>query len=265
MVTGQTEGVEYQTGDITDYDVAARATADVDYVIHLAAIPFETGQARQIFDANCLGTFNVMDAAVRSGVSGFVFASTVATYGLLHPSQPWDPEYFPVDESSPLIPDGNYANMKIIGENFQIAYSRGFGMDSIALRLATVMNPGTEQWRQVHENIDDPEHIFVDGMTMREFLWQYVHVYDVAQAFDLAIRRLNGNRGLGFEAYNIGATETASTVPTLELLRRYFPDVPLLKNPVRFVENPHATLYGIDKAVAELGYQPRYTWRDLEV
>ncbi len=262
IVAGEAPGVDYVVADINDYEAMDRATKEVAHVIHLAAIPWETGDARGLFRANMQGTFNVMNAAAENGVRGFVFASTVATYGLLHPSQPYHPEYFPVDERSPLIPDGNYANMKILAEQFQISYARKYGMDSIALRLATVMTPGTDQWRQVHDNIGDPEHVFVDGMTMREFMWQYVHVYDVVQAFGLAIRYLEEHRGFGFEAFNIGAEDVASSIPTLELLRRYFPELPVLRHPVRFVEHSHATLYGIDKAVTELGYRPRYTWRD---
>lgn len=262
IVSGDTPDVDYRIGNINDYDAVAAAISGVDYVIHLAAIPWETGDARALFRANTEGTFNVMNAAAEGGVRGLVFASTVATYGLLHPSQPYEPAYFPVNEESPLVPDGNYANMKIIGEQFQIAYSRKYGMDSIALRLATVMTPGTDQWRDVYDNIDDPEHVFVDGMTMHEFMWQYVHVYDVVQAFQLAIRYLDQNAGFGFEAFNIGAADVASSVPTLELIKRYFPALPALRNPARFVTDPHATLYGIDKAVAVLGYEPQYTWRD---
>lgn len=261
-VTGDTNGVEYVAGDITDYQSMLEATAGVDYVIHLAAIPIEDGRARDIFHSNVFGTFNVIEAAAQNGVRGFVFASTVATYALLHPTKPYRPEYFPVDEQSPLVPDKNYANMKIIGENFLIAYSRAYDMDCIALRIATVLNPGQDIWKQVYKNIDNPEHVFVDGMTMRQFMWQYVHVYDVAQAFERAIGYLRSTPKFGFEAFNIGAADVASSVPTLELIRRYFPDLPVLKRPARFVEDPHATLYGIDKAVAVLGYRPEYTWRD---
>lgn len=264
VVKGDRLDVEYVVGDISDYDAIAGACVAIDHVIHLAAVPVENGQPRQLFESNVLGTFNVVDAAAQNGVRGFVFASTVSTYGLLHPSRPFAPAYFPVDEESPQIPDRNYGNMKIIGEKFLEAYSRGFDMDCVALRVATVMNPGIEHWLAVRDNIDNPEHVFLGGMTMRDFMWQYVHVLDVAQAFTAAIRYLDANAGFGFDAFNIGAEDCISTVPSMELIRRYFPDLPLLKNPALFAENPHRALYGIDKAQRVLGYQPRYSWRDQD-
>lgn len=262
VVAGDLPSVDYRIGDIVGYDTARSATEGTDYVIHLAAIPVENGRSRELFNSNVLGTFNMIDASAENGVRGFVFASTVSTYGLLHPSQPFEPQYFPVDEETPQVPDRNYGNMKIIGEKFLEAYSRAHGMDCVALRVATVMNPDTELWRDVHDNIDNPEHVFVGDMTMRDFMWQYVHVYDVAQAFRASIEFLDANPGLGFEAFNIGADDCASTVPTLELIRRYFPEVAVLKRPARFAENPNSALFGIEKARRVLGYQPQYSWKD---
>lgn len=263
VLPGDDPDVEYLAGDILDYDAMKAATAGIDYVVHLAAIPVENGRAQELFHANVEGTFNVLDAAANNGVSGFVFASTVAVYGFLHPSQPWRPEYFPIDEELPLVAERNYANMKIIGEQFQRSYARSHGMDGIALRLATVMNPGAENWARIVENIDDPETIFVRDLSLREYLWQYVHVEDAAQALELAVGHLAAHPGLGFDAFNIGAADNASTVPSLELVARYFPDTPLVKQPRRFVEEPTTALYGIEKARRVLGFEPRYTWRDL--
>lgn len=264
VVEGTVPGVDYQIGDICDYDAVNTATSGVDHVIHLAAIPIENGDARGIFQVNTVGSFTVIDCAARNGVRSFVFASTVATYGFLHPTVPYTPACFPVDESAPLVPDANYACGKIAVENYLVAYSRGYDMDCIALRLATVMTPNTELWRRVHDNIDNPEHIFVEDYTMADFLWQYVHVEDAVQAFSASIRYANEHRGFGFEAFNIGAQDVASTVPTLELIERYFPGTPVLKNPAEFARAPHATLYGIDKAVRVLGYRPTRSWRDIE-
>lgn len=263
VVAGELPGVEYVVGDILDADLMREVTTGIDQVIHLAAIPVENGQARELFKANVEGTFNVFDAAANNGVSGLVFASTVAVYGMLHPTQPWEPTYFPVDEEQPLVAERNYANMKVIGEQFLRAYVRSHNIDGIALRLATVMNPGAANWQRIVDHIDDPETIFVRDLTLREYLWQYVHVEDAAQSLALAVQHLARNAGMGFDAFNIGALDNASTVPSLDLIARYFPDTPLLKRPAQFANLPTAALYGIDKARRVLGYEPQYTWRDL--
>lgn len=262
VVAGDNPHVEYVAGDILDYELMVEATADVDYVVHLAAIPVENGRARDLFKANVEGMFNVVDSAANNGVKGFVFASTVGVYGFLHPSQPWSPPYFPVDEEVPLVAERNYANMKIVGEQFQQAYARSHGMDSIALRLATVMNPGSENWLRIVESIDNPDTIFVRDLSLREYLWQYVHVEDAVQGLALSVKHLEANPGLGFDTFNIGAADNASSVPTLELIARYFPETPMVKHPKRFVDTPTTALYGIDKARAVLGFEPQFTWRD---
>lgn len=262
VTSGDDNNVEYVVGDISDYDLMSRATDDVKHVVHLAAIPVENGQSRELFTANVEGTFNVIDCAAKNGARGFVFASTVGVYGFLHPSQPWTPQYFPVDEDAPLIAERNYANMKIIGEQFQQAYVRSHEMDCVALRLATVVNPSIDPWLRVISTIDDPETPFLRGLTLRDYLWQYVHVDDAARALATAVQHTDSNPGFGFEAFNIGAADNLSTVPTLELISTYFPQTAALKSPSRFVAEPLTALYGIDKARRILNFEPALTWRD---
>ena len=243
----------------------AKATRGMDLVIHLAAIPVENGDSQKTFHVNLEGTFNVLDAAAKNGVKRFIFASSVVVYALLKPSRPFVPAYFPVDEEMPLVPDRNYSVGKTVAEAYMKAYSRLYGMDAIALRLATVMAPkrgGKWSWYDVVADIDNPEAKF-GNLSMRDFMWQYVHVEDAVQAFVKAVAYIDATPGLGFDAFNIGAEDCICGLPTLELIRRYFPNVPLLKTPARYVENPHATLYSIDKAKRILNYKPEYTWRVL--
>lgn len=263
IAAGDDSAVEYFAGDIGDADLMSDAVSEVDYVLHLAAIPVENGRARDLFRVNVEGTFNVVHSAAEAGVKGVVFASTVAVYGMLHPSKPYEPRYFPIDEDLPVVPERNYATSKIIGEHYLEAFTRSHGMDGVVLRLATVMNPGAENWRSIAANIDNPEQVFIRDRSIREYLWQYVHVYDAVQAFDLAVQHLQRNPGMGFDVFNIGAAENASSVPSLELISRYFPDTPIVKDPRAFAELPTAALYGIDKARRVLGFEPAHSWRDV--
>ncbi len=257
--------IDFVRVDITNWEDMDEATRGIDLVIHLAAIPIENGQSRDIFRVNMEGTFNTIDAAAKNGVKCFLLASSVVVYALLNPSQPFQPAYFPVDEQTPLIPDRNYSVGKTNAENYMKAYSRLYGMDCIALRLATVMSESKGSkwaWDGVIENIDDPEYNF-GGLSMRQFMWQYVYVEDVAQAFVKAVEYADANENIGFDAFNIGAEDCCSSLPTMELIGRYFPNVPLLKEPGRFAKNPYAALYGIEKAKKVLGYQPAYSWRNM--
>ncbi len=254
------DDVEFVQGNITDLRDAKAATEGVDGVIHLAAIPVETGDADKIFDINVRGTFSILEACAQNHVKRFVLASSVVTYGVVDPTQPFVPHYFPIDENVPTVPDRNYGAAKVIGEDLCIAYSRRNGIDCISLRIASVMFPDSPFWKSAVADIGNPEHELVPGMPMTRFMWQYVHVNDVAQAFVLATERLQ-TAGLGFDAFNIGAEDVFSSVPSLELIKRYYPNVPALLRPAEFVSDEHRTLFDISKAREMLGYKPEYTWR----
>ncbi|WP_261388291.1 NAD(P)-dependent oxidoreductase [Arthrobacter alpinus] len=70
-------------GSVADPDVAARAVAGVDAVIHLAAKVSFTGEWNDFVVTNVVGTRQLITAAQRAGVRDFVFVSSpsVAHFG----------------------------------------------------------------------------------------------------------------------------------------------------------------------------------------
>jgi sugar phosphate isomerase/epimerase len=88
-------------------------------------------------------------------------------------------------------------------------------------------------------------------------LWAYVEPADVAQAFRLALALPR----VDYEAFLIGAADTLSPIPSLELARGAFDALPEVRRPEWFAANPHASLYDIRKAMRVLGYRPGSDWR----
>ena len=62
----------------------------------------------------------------------------------------------------------------------------------------------------------------------------------------------------GAEAFIIAARDTVMCTPSRELMRQVFPGVPVSDD----VEE-YGTLLGIDKARRVLGYEAKFTWREL--
>ncbi len=253
--------VEFIQGDITSLADAEQATRGIDAVIHLAAIPVENGKAERIFRINVTGTFNVLEASARNKVKGFVYASSVCVYGLINWARRIIPPYFPIDENTPRFGDVTYSMGKIIGEDLCHGYSVRYKIDAISLRIATVMFDESPSWPPAIKEIDNPEYAFGSKVPLTQFMWQYVNPKDVAQAFALSVQRIQ-KVNVGYEAFNIGAKDVFSTVPTLELIGRYYADVPEIHNPAQFIADKHRTLYSITKAREVLGYEPKFTWRD---
>jgi len=46
--------------DITSFKEVEEALKDIDAIIHLAAIPYDTGEAQKIWRTNATGTFNIL-------------------------------------------------------------------------------------------------------------------------------------------------------------------------------------------------------------
>ncbi len=123
------DGVESRIADIADsgqmYDVMSsyagfdelepgNGVPKFDAVVHFAAVPrILLTTDNECFRVNTMGTYNVIDAAVKNGVRKIVFASSETTYGVCFADGERKPEYIPVDEEHPTIPEDSYAMSKV--------------------------------------------------------------------------------------------------------------------------------------------------------
>ena len=90
-------------------------------VMHLARIPFpytangfdpasgrwktpDVAADTERFSRNVTISYNVLVASLEAGVKRIVSGSSLAIYGLYYPSCPNAPDYLPIDENHPLLP-----------------------------------------------------------------------------------------------------------------------------------------------------------------
>ena len=182
--------VGFVRGDIRDAETVASAMADVDAVIHLAAI---TGAAQshdmaeRVRDVNARGTDTVLDAAEAAGIDRVVFASSCNVYGETHADQ--------LTETDDPAPRNPYAESKLDGE----AACAASPIDCVALRLATNFgwSPGIRFNLVVNDFVfralvGEPLTVYGDGTNWRPFM----HVRDTARTL---VRALDWEPGL----YNV--------------------------------------------------------------
>ena len=103
---------------------------------HAAQIDVRKSVNDPIFDANTniLGTINLLQACIKTGVKKFMFASTGgAVYG--------EQEYFPADEKHPTNPVSPYGITKLSIEKYLFFYKNEYGLNHIILRYANVFGP----------------------------------------------------------------------------------------------------------------------------
>ena len=242
--------VRFIKGDVTILRYVEEAARGIDAIIHLAAIPVPLpGQPDKVMKVNVMGTLNVLEAAVRNNVKRVMFASSDAVLGIIFAERDLAPEYLPVDESHPLRPQDSYGLSKLIGEEICKSYSRKHGISTICLRYCFVWYPETyEGYSAIAKSPMNPKR-----------LWAYTDVRDVVQAFGLALKA----RKLEHEAFFISAENTFSKTPSLELVKRYYPEGKVVSGRGRSPIQGNSSLFSIEKARTLLGYAPEYGWEDL--
>ena len=124
---------EFIHGDIKDLDVCLKDCEGDDYVLNQAAcgsVPRSLEMPLFYCANNIMGTLNMMEAARRSGVRKFVYASSSSVYG--------DEPNLPKTEGR----EGNllspYALTKRCDEEWGKQYARHYGLDTYGLRYFNV-------------------------------------------------------------------------------------------------------------------------------
>ncbi len=122
-------------GDILQSDVLDSAMDGMDGVFHFAALWLLQCHEypRSAFNVNVGGTFNVMDACVRSGIDRLVYSSSASVYG--------DAVTDPMEEDHPFNNQNFYGATKICGEAMLRAYHHRYGLDFVGLRYMNVYGP----------------------------------------------------------------------------------------------------------------------------
>jgi len=125
------DGVQFIEGSITDVALVDKLFADekFDAVFHLAAYAAE-GLSHFIkrfnYYNNLIGSVNLINAAVNTGVKRFVFTSSIAVYGA-------SPQ-LPMTEDTLPHPEDSYGIAKLAVEQELIISKEMFGLDYIIFR-----------------------------------------------------------------------------------------------------------------------------------
>lgn len=128
--------IELIEGDIRKPEVAARAVAGVDYVLHQAAlgsVPRSVQDPITSNDVNVNGTLNLLWAAKQAGVKRFVTASSSSVYG--------NTPQLPKEESMTPNPISPYAVSKLACERYTVSFHAIYGLPTVALRYFNVFGP----------------------------------------------------------------------------------------------------------------------------
>ncbi len=217
----------------------------IDAVVHFAAIPrVMIVPDNETYRINVMGTYNVLDAATKLGIPKVIIASSETTYGVVFANTPREPEYFPLDEEYPVDPMDSYAVSKICNERTARGFSLRNNSDIYALRIGNVVEPS--------------EYALFPGWFAKpdfrkKIAWSYIDARDLGEIVRLGIE----TDGLGYQVFNAANDHTSSDLPTAELLRRYYPNVPVHGELGEF-----EGLLSNKKVREKLGFKEKHNWRN---
>jgi len=128
---------EFIEGDIRDFEICKKATENIDYITHQAAlgsVPRSIKDPLLTNSVNISGFLNILTAAKEEkGLKKFIYAASSSTYGD-HPGLPKIEEKI----GQPLSP---YAITKYVNELYGDVFSRIYNFHSIGLRYFNVFGP----------------------------------------------------------------------------------------------------------------------------
>lgn len=227
-----------------------------DMVVNFAAETFVDRSLKNpgvFLTSNVMGTYSLLEAAVKHGVKRFHQVSTDEVYG--------DLEIEDIDsfftEESPIRPSSPYSASKAGADMLVLSYYRSFGLPVTISRCSNNYGPYQYSEKLIPLIIcramnNESVPVYGDGKNVRD--WLYVE--DHCRAIDLILHY--GNPG---EVYNVGGHNEHSNLEIVKMLLTTL-DKPL--ELITFVEDRkgHDKRYAInpEKIEKELGWKSSYSF-----
>ena len=212
----------------------------IDAIIHTAALTNPSGPSvADYLSNNVQATSNLVNQAVRSGVSKFINFSSLSVYGQI--------TVHAVDETTEMVNVSPYGMSKYLAE---LVLQEAIGkINSVSIRFPGILGKGTKgPWlMKVRDQIlqNQPINIFnPDGLFNNA-----VHVNDVSRwVVSLLGKDLDGARSI-----TAGAKDPITVQETMELLI----DLSHSTSEVTSSQNSRGTFtISNERAISDYGYQP---------
>ncbi len=215
-----------------------------DAVVHFAAVPrILIKPDNETFRVNTIGTYNVIEAAVKLGIKKIVIASSETTYGICFSDGQTDPKSLPLEEDYDVDPMDSYGLSKVVNEKTAQSFQRRSGIDIYALRIGNVIEP--------HEYAELFPHYFKNPEVRRRNAFCYIDARDLGQIVNLCLQK----NGLGYQIFNAGNDHNGAIIPSKELAEKFFPNVPVTRE-----LGEHEALFSNRKIREVLGFKEQHNW-----
>jgi nucleoside-diphosphate-sugar epimerase len=217
-----------------------------DAIVHFAAIPAILHRPdNETYRINTLSTYNILDAATKLGIPKVIFASSETTYGVCFADGEKKPNYLPVDEEHPTVPQDSYAMSKVVNEVTARSFQARSGIDIYGLRINNVIEP--HEYRQ-----NFPAYMDAPALRRRN-IFAYIDARDLGKMVDCCLK----TDGLGYQVFNVANDDLSVSLSNAQVIERFYSGVPIKREMGEF-----ETFYSIEKARRLVGFEPCHSWRE---
>ena len=250
-------------GDIRKLEDCLKATKNIDYVLHQAAlgsVPRSIKDPITSNDVNVSGFLNMLVASRDNGVKRFVFAASSSTYG--------DSESMPKIEDIIGKPLSPYAITKYVNELYADIFSKTYGLETIGLRYFNVFgrkqDPNGAYAAVIPKFVSqlmkgESPVINGDGNYSRDF----TYIDNVIQANLLSL--VTTNEKAINTIYNVAYGGRNTLNDLMGYLKKYLSEfdskilnIEIIYGPNRTGDIPHSHA-SVAKAKENLNYNPKYS------
>ena len=221
---------------------------NVDYVYHLAGLADIVPSIKypeKYFMSNVVGTFNVLQASIKSKIKKFIYAASASCYGI--------PQKFPTSEKENIKPEYPYAFTKWQGEEIVMHWAKIYKFPAVSLRFFNIYGPrsrtsgayGAVFGVFLAQKLSKfPFTIVGNGKQTRDF----IHVDDLANAFIRVIKSKVVNK-----IYNLGSGKRTSINTIAKIFGGKKKFIPIRPG------EPKNSLANISKIKKEINWKPKIT------
>ncbi|MBN1973682.1 MAG: SDR family NAD(P)-dependent oxidoreductase [Sedimentisphaerales bacterium] len=236
--------------DIRKPEAVNKAVDDgVDTIIHLAAgagVRPSIVEPVYYSDDNVTGTMVMLEAARKSGVKKFIFASSSSVYG--------NNKKVPFSEDDNVdFPISPYAATKKAGELFCHTYHHLYGIGMTCLRFFTVYGPRQRPDLAIHKFTSlieqgKPIPVFGDGSMKRDF----TYIDDIIDGVVSSIEKCSG-----YHIYNLGESRPITVNNLVAEIEKALGKKAIIQHLPMQPGDVDCTYADVSKAAKDLGYNPK--------
>jgi Nucleoside-diphosphate-sugar epimerases len=262
------KGLQQIPGNINDLQTCVESMKGQNFgaIIHLAAVKISTDAIGSdswkdyetcglTMKTNIMGLYNMLQGALRNDIGIFIQAGSNSATGHDMPrisKTDFPIRYLPIDEEHPVDVENSYGYTKYVGEILLDSYARAYGIQCYAVRAGWNLDEAMrKQWA-----IDSDGPV----LSLFELFNPWVAFEDCSMAHIYILEKaIKGELPL-FSSYYCHADDTLALEPTMDIIRKFRPDL-LLR--LKSTLPGYAPFMSNQKLKNHTGWAPKYTWREF--